>query len=178
VTVTAFGHAPKKVKIPSTRELNVALDLGRLDPNALIKQVAGYGFANMPGDTAARIRAEMSAVDPSLGSAVTGAAARSITKGGKGIGVVIVVAFDPKIAVLPGVQDAYLDGFASGGAKTRDVTIGKTRTRFVQVDGVVSGYAWQRFAGFVSVLTEKAVDAKIITESLIGARTAVPTESV
>ena len=178
VTVTAFGHAPKKVKIPGSRELKVALELGRLNPDALIKPVAGYGFADMPGDASSAIRAEMNAVDPLLGDAVTGAAARSITKGGKGIGVVIVVAFDPTIAVLPGVQDAYLDGFAAGATKSRDVTIGKTRTRFVQVDGMVTGYAWQRFAGFVQVLTEKSADAKIITENLIGARTAVPTESV
>jgi hypothetical protein len=178
VTVTAFGHAPKKVKVPGSRELKVTLELGRLNPTALIKPVAGYGFADMPGDASAAIRAELNAVDPTLGDAVTGVAARSITKGGKGIGLVIIVAFDPTIAVLPGVQDAYLDGFASGATRTRDVTIGKTRTRFVQIDGTVTGYAWQRFAGFVQVLTEKPADAKIIAENLIGARTAVPTESV
>jgi hypothetical protein len=178
VTVTAFGHAPKKVKVPGSRKIEVALELGRLNPDALIKPVAGYGFADMPGDATASIRAELNAIDPALGSSVTGAAARSITKGGKGIGVVIVVAFDPKVAVLPGVQDAYLDGFAAGATKTKDVTIGKTRTRFIQVDSFVTGYAWQRFAGFVQVLTEKPADAKVIAENLIGARTAVPTESV
>jgi hypothetical protein len=46
------------------------------------------------------------------------------------------------------------------------------------MDGAITGYAWQRFAGFVQVVTEKSADAKLITEVLIGARTAVPTESV
>jgi hypothetical protein len=177
VTVTAFGHAPKKVKVPASREMKISLALGRLNPDALLKPVEGYGFAAVPAEALAQMRADTVGSDPTLGRALTGIAMRSITKGGRGVGFAVVTAFSPSIASLPGVQDAYFDGFSAGATKARDITIGKTRTRFAQADGI-TGYAWQRFAGFVQVFTESSADAKRITESLIGARTAVPTESV
>jgi hypothetical protein len=177
VTVTAFGHAPKKVKVPASRTLKVSLSLGRLNPQALLKPVEGYGFAAVPGADLAQMRAEIVGADPVFGQEITGIAVRSITKGGRGIGFVVVMAVSPSVATLPGVQDAYFDGFSSGSTKARDITIGKTRTRFAQADGI-TGYAWQRFAGFVQVFTEGSADAKTLAESLIGARTAVPTESV
>ncbi len=177
VTITAFGHTPRMVKVPSSREMSVSLALGRLDPMALLKPVAGYGFVDVPADDLAQVRAEIAYADAEIGHAITGIAMRSITKGGKGVGFVVVTALTPSIAALPGVQDAFFDGFSGGATKARDITIGKTRARFAQGDGV-TGYAWQRFAGFVQVFTESSADAKIITESLIGARTAVPTESV
>jgi hypothetical protein len=177
VTVTAFGHAPMKVKVPASREMKVSLALGRLDPKALLKPVEGYGFVDVPAIDLAQVRADIAYADPEIGQAITGVAMRSITKGGKGIGFVIVTSLSPAIAAMPGVQDAYFDGFSSGATKARDITVGKTRTRFAQADGI-TGYAWQRFAGFVQVFTETSSDAKKVTESLIGARTAVPTESV
>ena len=142
----------------------MALELGRINPSALLKPVEGYGFAAVPGDATAQIRAEMNAVDPSLGNAVTGVALRSITKGGKGIGVRRSSSPSTRGSPCsPALQDAYLDGFSSGATKARDITIGKTRTRFAQMDGAITGYAWQRFAGFVQVVTEKSADAKLIS---------------
>jgi hypothetical protein len=132
---------------------------------------------DVPAIDLAQVRADIAYADPEIGQAITGVAMRSITKGGEGIGFVIVTALSPASAAMPGVQDAYFDGFSSGATKARDITVGKTRTRFAQADGI-TGYAWQRFAGFVQVFTETSSDAKKVTESLIGARTAVPTESV
>jgi hypothetical protein len=177
VTVTAFGHAAKKMKVPASREMKVSLALGRLDPKALLKQVPGYGFVDVPAGDLQQLRAEMTAADPEIGRAITGVVMRSITKGGKGIGFVIVTSLDPAIAALPGVQDAFLDEFSYGATKQRDIRIGTTRTRFASAEGI-TGYAWQRFAGFVQVFTEGSTDAKRVAETLIGARTAVPTESV
>lgn len=65
-----------------------------------------------------------------------------------------------------------------GATKAKDVRNGKARTRFAQADGI-TGYAWQRLAGFVQVFTEGSADAKRIAETLIGAAgTAIPTDSV
>jgi hypothetical protein len=90
---------------------------------------------------------------------------------------VIVVAVSPTYAAFPGFQEAYFEGFSAGSRSHRDIHIGKTTVRFAQGDGI-TGYAWQRFSAFVSVLGENPSDMKTIAENLIGAKTAVPTEAI
>jgi hypothetical protein len=177
VTVTAFGHAPARVKVAASRSLNVTLKLGRIDPNALLKPVEGYGYVDVPGDAVGGVRAAVASIDPEAGRYITGVAARSITKNGKGIGFAVVVAVDPGFAALPGFRDAFFDGFSSGATKQRDLKIGTTDVRFAEGDGAY-GYAWQRFGAFVTVIGEGAKDMKAIAESLIGGKQAVPFDSI
>ena len=173
VTVTAFGHAPKKVKVPASREMQVSLSLGRIDPARVFREIPGYGSTNAPAEMVAAMRAEAGFI-PLRDDLVTGFAAKSITKNGEGIGMVIVAAVEPSWAALPTTQHAVFDGISYGAPKFRDVKIGDIKTRFAQ-DGDFTAYAWQRFASFVFVMSfDGPTHAKRIAEGMIGAPSAVP----
>ncbi len=106
LTVSAIGHVTATVTIGDNRVANVSLKLGRIDPEALIPVISGYGFENVPKalkDEALRgIRS-----DPDIGKYITGFAGKSVTSGGEGVAVVVVVAVSPSVAALPGIREAY-----------------------------------------------------------------------
>jgi hypothetical protein len=168
LTITAFGHQPKKVKITPKRTATAALALGPMNPNALLRPVKGYRYMDAPIDVAGAMRAEVAAVDPAANAAISGVAARSVVHDGDPFAVAVAVALDPRYASLPGVADAFFDGFAAGAASQETVTIGGYRIRVARGDGL-TGYAYQRFAGFVVVLgaPDEEIDA-FVRKLIIG----------
>jgi len=167
LTVSAIGHVTATVTIGDNRVANVSLKLGRIDPEALIPVISGYGFENVPKalkDEALRgIRS-----DPDIGKYITGFAGKSVTSGGEGVAVVVVVAVSPSVAALPGIREAYFSSLTEGAPHRSKI----------HIDGVVvqraSGgggfaFAWQRYAGFVAVLGSKGTTVEKIARALLAA---------
>lgn len=168
LTITAFGHQPKKVIVSAKRKVNATLALARIDPNALLRPVKGYGYVNAPADVMNAFRSELATSTAIQDENITGIAAKSVVKDGKPFAVAVAVAFDPAYAALPGVRDAFFEGFTDGAKTKRTSTIGEYRVR-EGTSPKMAGYAWQRFAGFVMVLGDpKAEVEKFVRTMLLG----------
>jgi hypothetical protein len=176
ITITAFGHKKTSVKIDKTRKVDAKLELDRIDPAKVVKEVPGFGVTDAPADVVAGLNADLASITAVSGE-IVGVSMKSVTKNGQGVGVVMVFAIDPAYSALPGFQDSYYADFALDANKTRKLNVAKTPVRFAQW-GDLHAYTWQQLASFVLVMSDSADDAKAITEAIIGGKAGVPVESV
>lgn len=168
LTITAFGHQPKKVKVSPKRTASTSLALARIQPASLLRAVKGYTYVDAPGEFSSLMRAEIATSTAIQSDKITGVAAKSVVKDGKPFAIAFAVTFDPAYAALPGSQKAFFEGFTADAKTKRTITIGDYRVR----EGThkdFAGYAFQRFAGFVVVMGEPKADVeKFVRTMLLG----------
>jgi hypothetical protein len=99
--------------------------------------VAGYSFVELPASVLREMRDQF-ASDPEFKEVVAETAARSVTRGGAGIGIVMAMRLDEKYAALPGIEQGILDEFTETSATTRTVaTAGDEVTVSTDEEGTV-----------------------------------------
>lgn len=168
LTISAFGHEDTTITIGPDRRVAAALKLGRVDPKAVLKSNAGYGFVSMPSELIDGLRAEVAYSDPEFARHLTGLEGTTVVHGGESIAYAFVMAMEPGFAALPFAADAFYAGVAEGTASIETIKIGDTVAKKMRdFDGML-GYAWQSYSAFVFVFGEepKSVEAFVKTQIL------------
>lgn len=91
------------------------------DLASVFKPVGGYEFVELPEAVLQDMESELTS-DPEFNDVIEDIQARSVTKDGEGVGIVMAMALDEKYAALPGVEDGIIDEFAESAASTKKVT--------------------------------------------------------
>lgn len=166
--ITAFGHEQTSVKIDDSRKIRVSLKLGRMDPNLVLTEKAGYGLVDVPSELVDGVRADVAYADPEFARYLTGISMKSIVRDGETVGIGMVMAIDPGYAALPGAAEAFFAGVSEGVASTETIKVGDTPAKKMRDSGGMLGYAWQEYAAFAAVFGEnpKAVEAFVKTQLL------------
>jgi len=81
---------------------------------------------------------------------------------------VVVVAFAPSVASLPGIRDDFFAGVTEGAPTKAKLTIDGVVVQKASGGGE-SIYAWQRYAAFVAVIGQNGPAQAAITRALIAA---------
>lgn len=166
--ISAFGHEETSVKVDADRRVEVAMKLGRMDPNLVLKPTAGYGFVDAPAELVAELRADIAYTDPEFARFLTGISAKSVVHNGETIGIAIVMALEPGYATLPIAAETFYAGASDGSTSVETIKIGQTPAKKMRDPDGWLGYAWQEHAAFAMVFGEKPklVEAFVKTQIL------------
>ncbi len=82
---------------------------------SVFKPVAGYAFVELPPALLEELESELTA-DPEFNEVVEEVEARTITRNGEGVGIVMAMDMDDRYVALPGVEDGIIEEFAEGAA--------------------------------------------------------------
>jgi hypothetical protein len=134
--VSACGGGDDDTATPSTTAATAPpTTVAGLD--RVFKPIAGYAYVDLPDSVLREMRDQFES-DPEFKEVVAETAARSVTRGGAGIGIVMAMRLDERYAALPGIEDGILDEFTESSASTRTVaTAGDEVTVSTDEEGTV-----------------------------------------
>jgi hypothetical protein len=123
--------------------------------------VSGYAFVELPKSLERQARRQFEA-SAGVDEDEAELDLRSLTKGGSGTSVVLVVTLSPEYAALPGTERGFAVGMAeSAGTRPDKIDLGATRGYVVASDGQTF-VAWQHHNLLVAVFADQrapAIDA-------------------
>jgi hypothetical protein len=120
--------------------------------------VSGYAFVELPKSLERQARRQFEAT-AGIGEAGAKLDLRSLTRGGTGTGVVLVVTLSAEYAALPGTERGFAVGIAqSAGTEPDDIELGATDGYVVDNDGQTI-VAWQDHNLLIAVFAEQRASA-------------------
>lgn len=130
--------------------------------------VSGFTYQDLPG---ASLKAFAKAVKetPQVGKA----AGKLIVKDGQQVGLILQIEIDPDTANLPGFEDDFLPGFASGfaGSSATPKIEDMNGVKVVKVDAPNAGgtaYAWIQGSIATALIFKTPADAEAFAQSALG----------
>ena len=89
--------------------------------DSVFKPIAGYSYVELP-DLVLREMRDQFESDPEFLEVVVETQARSISRAGEGVGLVMAMRLDERYAALPGIEEGVLAEFTESSVTTRTLT--------------------------------------------------------
>ncbi len=106
---------------PSTTSATVPPTRAAASLDAVFKPIAGYAYVELP-ESVLREMGERLESDPDFEDVVVETQARSVTRAGEGVGIVMALRLDERYAALPGIEKGIVSEFGASSVATRTLT--------------------------------------------------------
>ena len=121
-SVGACGGGDDKTAAPSTTSPTAPPTTAAAPSlDAVFKPIAGYSYVELP-ESVSREMQEQFESDPAFEEVVVETHARSLTRAGEGVGIVMAIRLDERYAALPGIEEGIVSEFGASSVATRSLT--------------------------------------------------------